>query len=362
MKKALAALLFVVAGTFLCGNALAIDTYIPHITNGSSDWTDYLQVNNNTSSSASYTLTLYNSGTQLYSQVHSVGGLSRSQIELKALNPNAETGVITYTEPGLVFRVSYKNAGGGVAEFRAIDTLQSGIVLCFSDFTTFVQWKGAAIANMGTTSAEVTFYALGGSVQGSGGSILGTHTETIGPKRKAVGIHSAWFNVDLSRIESIVAVTSSTSLCGIAISGDMAQSHLLFTPGARVANFNTNIQVTEWELTGTDNLDGAFPVTADLVLTISGGTYTAVLTSKLIAGVPEPHVITLIGPFNETTGTGTITNQVVILMVGGATETSTVNGSFTINGNSLTGSVNTIVHGWWGTSNGTISGTGTRKM
>ena len=87
MKKSLTVLLFVVAGTFLCRNALALETYIPHITGGDATWTDYLQVNNNTPSAASFTLTLYNNGTQIYSQVLSVGGLSRSQIELKVLNP-----------------------------------------------------------------------------------------------------------------------------------------------------------------------------------------------------------------------------------------------------------------------------------
>jgi plastocyanin len=238
MKKILAVLLFVFAWTLLCGKALALSTYIPHITSGENNWTDYLQINNNTPSAASFTVNLYSNGIQIYSQVLSVGGLSRSQIELKALNPNAETGIITYTEPGLVFRVSYKNTGGGVAEFRTIDTLGSDIGFCFSDFTTFVQWKGLAIANMGTTPENVTLYAIGGSVQGSGGSILGTHTETIAPKDKIVGVHSVWFSVDLSQIESIVAVTGSPSLCGIAISGETALSRPLFTPATVVSNFN----------------------------------------------------------------------------------------------------------------------------
>ncbi len=169
MKKLLIVLLFVAAGAFLCGNALALETYIPHITGGESGgWTDYLQVNNNTLSPANFTLTLYNDGNQIYSNVFSVGGLSRSQIELKALHPSAGTGVITYTESGLVFRVSYNNSSGGIAEFMTIDTLESTVGLYFSDFTSFVQWKGAAIANMGSTPADVTLYAIGG------GSILGT--------------------------------------------------------------------------------------------------------------------------------------------------------------------------------------------
>lgn len=254
MKKLLALFLFVVAGTFLCGNALALSTYIPHITGGSADWTDYLQVNNNSPSAANFTLILYNKGNQVYSQTLTVGALSRSQIALKALNSNAETGIITYTEPGLVFRVSYSSWAGGIAEFRTIDILGSNVGFYFSDFTNFVQWKGSAIANMGTTPAQVTLYALGGSSGDSGGSILGTHTETINPKEKIVGTHSAWFNVDLSRIESIVAVTTSSSLCGIAIGGDTALSRLLFTPAIPVTNFISTIY-TQADLTGTWNIN-----------------------------------------------------------------------------------------------------------
>ena len=85
---------------------------------------------------------------------------------------------------------------------------------------------------MGSTPADVTLYAIGG------GSILGTHTMTIAPKAKAVGIHSVWFSsLNLSQVESIVAVTGSSSLCGIAIGGDIAQTRLLFTPATPVSNF-----------------------------------------------------------------------------------------------------------------------------
>jgi hypothetical protein len=239
MKKILAIFLYVVVTAIFCGNAFALDTYIPHITTGGNDWTDYLQVNNNASSTATFILTLYGStGAQIYSHSHSVGGHSRSQIELKALNSSAATGKITYTDAGLVFRVSYESLAGGVAEFKTIDTLGSNIGFYFSDFTTLVQWKGAAIANMGTTSAGVTFYALGGSSGGSGGSILATHTETIAPKAKLIGnnLNFSWLSgLDLNNIESIVAVTDSSSLCGIAISGDMALSRLLFTPATPVS-------------------------------------------------------------------------------------------------------------------------------
>ncbi len=69
MKKSIAMLIPVIALIFLCGSALALDTYIPHITTGADDWTDYLQVNNNASSTATFTLPLYDlTGAQIYSQ------------------------------------------------------------------------------------------------------------------------------------------------------------------------------------------------------------------------------------------------------------------------------------------------------
>jgi hypothetical protein len=364
MKKSLAILMFVVAATFLCGNALALDTYIPHITTGANDWTDYLQVNNNASSTANFTLYLYSSaGAQIYNQSHTVGARSRLQIDLKALNSSAATGKISYTETGLVFRVSYESIGGGVAEFRTIDSLGSNIGFCFSDFTTLVQWKGAAIANMGTTDANITLYALGGSTQGSGGSILANHTETIVPRAKLVGNQFSWSwlgGLDLGQIESIVAVAGSSSLCGIAISGDTALSRLLFTPAAAVSNFNP--QAETWDINANVNCGGAFPVTADLALTITGGTCTAVVTTKVIGGAPEVHVITLTGTYDSTTGVGTIPSQVFTVPMSTGTETVTLNGQFTINGNTLTASGNMTVVGpgsaW--TCSGTLTATGTK--
>lgn len=365
MKKSLAILLIVVAGAFLCGNALALDTYIPHITIGADDWTDYLQVNNNASSTATFTLTLYDvTGAQIYSQAHQVGGRSRYQVALKALNANAATGKITYTETGLVFRVSYESTGGGVAEFRTLDTLGSNIGFCFSDFTALVHWKGAAIANMGTASVDVTFYALGGSSQGSGGSILASHTEPISPKAKLVGNNLNWSwlsGVNVSQIESIIAVAGSSSLCGIAISGDMDLSRLLFTPATTVSNFNPQAAGTEWDINATVNFPGPFPVTADFEVIVNGTTFSATLTTKLIAGFPEVHELTVTGSYNPTTGTGTVTNQVCTITVGSDTETVTIlNASFTVNGNALTASGTFNVHGSWGDQNGSFTATGTK--
>ena len=46
MKKLQTVFLFVVVNVLLAANSWALTAYIPHITNGSNDWTDYLQANN----------------------------------------------------------------------------------------------------------------------------------------------------------------------------------------------------------------------------------------------------------------------------------------------------------------------------
>ncbi|MHB9096651.1 MAG: hypothetical protein ACYC5X_02395 [Syntrophales bacterium] len=338
MKKLLIVLLFMVSGTFLCGNALALETYIPHITTGANEWTDYLQANNNASSTATFTLTLYGStGAQVYSQSHSVGGRSRSQIELKALNSSAATGKITYTETGLVFRVSYASLSGGVAEFKTIDTLGSNIGFYFSDFTSLVQWKGMAIANMGTTNADVTFYALGG------GTILQTQTETIAPNAKLLGnnFNLSWLSgLALSQIESIIAVAGSSSLCGIAISGDTVLSRLLFTPAIPVSNFTPQGETTSvsgiWTGTGNSPQTGTLPTT--LILSQSGNSVSGTWDGMAVTGTVSGNQLTLtITPFTQSGAS----------ITGGA--------SATVTGNSMSGTMH--ITATLGGTSATINGT-----
>lgn len=331
MMKSLAVLLIAVAAIILCGNASALTTYIPHITGGEPNWTDYLQVNNNAHSAASFTLALYNNGTQVYSQVLSIGGLSRSLIDLKALNPDAETAMITYTESGLVFRVSYQSSSGGLAEFRTIDGLGSDIGLYFSDFTALVQWKGLAIANMGSTPAEATLYALGKSSQGSGGSVLGSQTVTIPARDKIVGVHSTWFGtVPLSQVESIVAVTGAPSLCGIAICGDSTLSRLLFTPAIPVVNFITegdcSSVVGNWAGTLVGNDVCGRPYTGSWTMTVASNC-TATTNTTYSSGSPSTTSFVVTG--NSYSNTISCT---------GCTGTpGTLNISFLFSGNTMTG-------------------------
>ncbi|MFH1153847.1 MAG: hypothetical protein V1793_08525 [Pseudomonadota bacterium] len=352
MKKVLAAFLVVIAGVLCCKNAHAIETFIPHITSGSADWADYLQVNNNAPSDADFTLTLYNNSVQVYSQKFTEAGLSHSLINLKALSSVAETGVITYTELGLNFRISYENTGGGLAEFKTMDTLDSDLGLYFSTFSSSVVFKGSAIANLGTSPAGVTLYAIGQ------GSVLGTFQTTLGPRDKIIGIHTAWFPaVTFEQIDGIIAVTDTPCLCGIVISGDADLSHLLFTPASQVSNFAP--QTSAWDVVGSINMNGIFPATADAVLTVLDDTFSAEVTTKTIGGAATVNVIHLEGTVSGPTGT--FSDQVSTITVGSTTETITMGGVMTVNGDTLAGSGTITSQIFGNIYQGTYTATGTRK-
>lgn len=205
----------------------AYKVYIPHITESAADWTDYLQITNNDTSTASFELDLYSNGAKALSERYSVDGLSTSIIELKALSPSAQTGIIRYANQGLTFRFSTENDGGGIAEFLLQASLYSTAGLYFSDFTPNIVVKGAVIANMTDTPAEVTLYAIGD------GKVLDRLSVTIDPFEKRVGTHDAWFpDVSFAEIRHIIAATTASSMSGFVISGNATLSDLLFTPAA----------------------------------------------------------------------------------------------------------------------------------
>ncbi len=205
--------------------------YIPHITSGAMDWIDLLQVDNNSIVSTSFTITLYNNGEQVYSASHSVDGLGETVIDLKALNSAAETGIVSYVEPMLNFRLSQENLiGGGVAEFKLTGDLNSSLGFYFSDFTPSILSKGMAFTNFSTASAVVQLAAVGD------GTVHETTNVTVSPRSKIIGDHTVWFpELNFSDVDRITASTATASLSGIAISGDANAGKLLFTPGTAIA-------------------------------------------------------------------------------------------------------------------------------
>ncbi len=212
---------------------LGYTVYIPHITGGASDWNEYIQVDNLSSAAASFTLTLYgSSGETLYSANSSVAALDKTILYPKSINSGAMSGMITYSEPKLNFRTTQENnIGGGVAEFRLTDDLGDALGFYFSDVVSSIGWKGMALTNFSDTTAYVSL-----TVYGDGG-IAGIVNVSIGPKQKIVGLYGDWFPlVDFTQVQVIKAEstvpTAAPGFSGVAISGDLTNSLLLFTTGA----------------------------------------------------------------------------------------------------------------------------------
>jgi hypothetical protein len=200
--------------------------YLSHITSGHSEWRDFLQVDNIASSTAKVWIVLYGAaGTQVYSGIHATTGFSKSTIDLKALSASAMTGVVSYSKPKLLIRLSQENTyGGGVAEFIPPDTLGSMVGFFYSHFTDALAYDGLAVANFGTSSATVTLVAMG-----TGGSI-GTATILLGPNQKAIGTHDTWFpSLDADQVQWIRASSTSPTLAGVAITGNWSGALLVFT-------------------------------------------------------------------------------------------------------------------------------------
>ncbi|MFH1156605.1 MAG: hypothetical protein V1793_22605 [Pseudomonadota bacterium] len=230
--------------------------YIPHITSGYDDWDDILQVDNDSMINAVFTITLFGGNVMVYSKDHSAPGHGEASppINLKDLSEQAETGMITFTNPYLRFRITYENAGGGLAEFALDETLASTLGLYFSDFTPSITLKGAVIANMSDAMVNVTIHAVGE------GSVLDSYTTAIGPHGKLVGTYSDFFpSVPFGDIKKIIAVAGSSSvlleaggkaakrpssnfcLSGLVINSNAILSHMLFTRGVVLLDFYSSL-------------------------------------------------------------------------------------------------------------------------
>jgi hypothetical protein len=190
---------------------------------------DYLQVDNITGIlPADFNLTLFGGGEQVYSGEYALDeGLSRIVIDLKSLSDEAETGVITYENEDLVFRITFENESGAVAEFKTAD-IGGTVDLYFSDCTSLVQFKGFALANMATEPVTIDIMAIGNN------EILSYKTIQIGSRGRIVGNYTDWFpDVDFEEIESVraVALTDFPALSGFVMSSDNDGARLLFIPG-----------------------------------------------------------------------------------------------------------------------------------
>ncbi len=309
------------------GKSSALEVYIPHITGGTANWTDILQVDNIGLTSQTFTLTLYADSETVYQQALSVSGFSERVIYPKNLAPTAEAGLITYSSSMLNFRLSYENTdGGGVAEFRLTEDAYPILGLYFSDFSSDLTWKGLCLGNLNASAATVKLYAIGS------GNILGSTTITISPYSKVTGIHTKWFpSLAFGDIKKIVAV-SSLNLSGLASSGDGTSSFLLFTPAAEITEFSTGAAaVTTTDITGT--WSGTWRSTD----------YFGESGSMVITAVQTGNTFTATGSFGDT-DCGDVSGVSLSGTVSGSTVT--FDGSYDCSGNIATlGFTNGVVVG-----------------
>jgi len=113
-----------------------------------------------------------------------------------------------------------------------------------------------------------------------------------------------------------------------------------------------------WNLTVSVDLGGAFTVLATAKITYSGTGFTAVVTTSKIGGAAEVHNMTM--PGMVTGQTHSVSGQQFTITVGTTTETVNVTGTFTINGNTLSGSGTMTVDNGGGPMNGTFTVSGTK--
>lgn len=92
-----------------------------------------------------------------------------------------------------------------------------------------------------------------------------------------------------------------------------------------------------WNLNVSVDLGGSFAVVATAVITESGSTFSAAVTTSQIGGTAESHQFTLNGTINS--GTYTMTNCAFSINSGGGTENITITtGTHTSTGTTLSGS------------------------
>lgn len=206
---------------------------IPHLTGGTEDWNELLQVDNAANEQGSYTLILYNlQGLTVYTSSFTVPAFGYVTLDLSKLSPLATSGIIQSCNGNLNFRIDYIfQASEGVAEFNLnLTTPASSLGFYFSNAFDFVAWKGLAVMNTGSETENVIIYAMGN------GQILDSVTAVIQPKSKIVGIHSQWFpNIDNTTIEKIVVRGERSDLAGITISGSMDNAQMLFSSASSVS-------------------------------------------------------------------------------------------------------------------------------
>ncbi|MFP4387993.1 MAG: hypothetical protein ACLFPR_03470 [Desulfococcaceae bacterium] len=210
---------------FLISPAIGGEYPIPHLTGGNQDWNDYLLVDNFDDSAGNFTIRIYDSGGQIYENEFIINGFSSRAIDLKSLADGGDCGLVTTeADDDLQFRLAFENrVGGGVAEFALEDREDDELSFLFSNFSSNIDWKGTALANLNSQTADVKLYVI------SDGNVLESTTLSIPPFSKVAAFHYEWFpGLSLDQVQVIAAV-SNIDLSGIVIYGSLQSEKLLFS-------------------------------------------------------------------------------------------------------------------------------------
>lgn len=237
---------------FTASPCLSATLYIPHITAHDPSWKSILEIDNPGTAPSAYTLTLYNNaGSKIYGPTtHKIWTGSYSTKDLKSLAPGAASGEITTNNGLLKFRIAYEHlSGGGVAEFDLTSSTFSQLYFYFPNFLDypfgFVDWKGIALMNAGTSSSTVTLQAFGN------GKVLRTASLSLPAKSRTPLLLSSLFpGVNELHIDRVTALATNGKLVGITIAGDPQFARLLFTKAAPAPTDSGEIYIPH--ITGGD--------------------------------------------------------------------------------------------------------------
>lgn len=232
MRTALCCL-FLLSGLAWPGMLPAQTLYLPHLTQGQPEWTDYLLVDNAGASDADFILTLYAGGVPAHAQTYTVPARNHLRLALKTLAQDATCGEVLPGSNLLLARVAYVHQAGGRAQFHLSSTAENRAALTFPrpDELPGLARKGLAIMN--TTDRSLTYLLTFQSKSDTTTSAF----RTLGPKERAlVPLDQSLINDgdwDVLEIEGvrIQAVSPQDGrFTAIGVSENADGSTLLFTP------------------------------------------------------------------------------------------------------------------------------------
>lgn len=200
--------------------------YIPHVAHN--NYTTYLNVYNPNSNQLNYTVYYYNSnGSLTLKRSYTTNGYNIKSIEIS----NLTGGTVTYAKIGVtsgdgIFKISYFNTDGGMAEFTVEKNTYSKLIYTFPSYNDEITWNGIACMNTSDNNVQITIKAYLEGINTI------TETRTLNSFNNLVDLigdeGSILTSLGLHDYDMVVITTSNPVLCGLNISGS-GQEKLIFS-------------------------------------------------------------------------------------------------------------------------------------